>query len=105
MFRRERWSNRLLVALAAWLFVPCANAQQFSLPMTLGESLKPDYYRRDLSALGEELRLDDEQRVVIDSLFSDFVIDSLISKQKPFSNSTFYLISRFLIRELVGCDD
>jgi hypothetical protein len=73
MFGRQRWMVVMMVAAAiAGSIAGSLCAQQFSLPLALGEAFVPDYYRRDLTAIDGELKLDAEQRAVVEALFADY---------------------------------
>lgn len=72
MLGRERWMGVLVLVVVVGALVAPSRAQQFSLPMAVGEAFQPDYYRRDLTAIVEELQLDAQQRAVVESLYADY---------------------------------
>jgi Spy/CpxP family protein refolding chaperone len=62
----------LVVTAMVGAIAGALSAQQFSLPMALGDAFVPDFYRRDLTAIDTELKLDAEQRAVVEALFADY---------------------------------
>jgi hypothetical protein len=70
MLGRQRWMVLVVTAMVGAI-AGALSAQQFSLPMALGDAFVPDFYRRDLTAIDTELKLDAEQRAVVEALFAD----------------------------------
>jgi hypothetical protein len=71
---RNRLVGRVLAGMAfaavACLAVP-AHAQ-FGEAAGIAESMQPDYFKRDVTIIAQEMKLDDTQRVIVDALFGDY---------------------------------
>lgn len=77
------------VALGVVFALTCPASAQFGEVAGIGESMQPDYYRRDVKIMADQLKLDDTQRVIVETLYQDYqtAFDQGMARAKEKINS------------------
>lgn len=72
--RPRTLSGWLCVAWAVMSLIAaeCVQAQPARLPGNMEESFAPDFLRRDMAMIEQELQLDDDQKLIISTVFQDY---------------------------------
>jgi hypothetical protein len=71
-------------AIGAAMCISAGVRAQFGEAAGIAEAMQPDFYKRDVTLIAQELKLDSTQRVIVDALFEDYTaaIDQGIEKMK-----------------------
>ena len=71
---RNRMMGRIVAGLACAVVAAAAAPAhgQFGEAAGIAESMQPDYFKRDVTIIAQELKMDDTQRVIVDALFGDY---------------------------------
>ncbi|MCI0630453.1 MAG: hypothetical protein L0Y44_07345 [Phycisphaerales bacterium] len=74
----------IAAAIGAAMSISGGVRAQFGEAAGIAEAMQSDYFKRDVTVIAQELKLDSTQRVIVDALFEDYTasIDQGIEKMK-----------------------